>query len=191
MNSVLAAYSNPIFVIDGHRQIIAINDSAQRLMHRHSAISTVGRGLMFRRDEEQSALIDAIAALRIPEATPVLLMARSRELRPLLLLRLVAMQLEWMGYILCTIEDLAAEIGDTVEFANVMGITKAQARTVSLLIKGLNIPEIAARLGVAEATLRSHVRQAMSRLGLTSQAELAIWAARIAGFAGLTDTMPK
>lgn len=54
---------------------------------------------------------------------------------------------------------------DAFALADVFGLTPAQARVAVLLADGHSAPEIAAQLGTSEATVRSHLRQVMLKLG--------------------------
>ncbi|MFI6095564.1 ATP-binding protein [Lentzea sp. NPDC051213] len=58
-------------------------------------------------------------------------------------------------------------------------LTARQEQIADLVVEGLTNPEIAARLGISTGTVRSHVTQMLSRLGLTSRTQLAARTARV------------
>ncbi|MEV6240472.1 LuxR C-terminal-related transcriptional regulator [Lentzea sp. NPDC051838] len=57
-------------------------------------------------------------------------------------------------------------------------LTARQQQIADLVVEGLTNPEIAARLGISIGTVRSHVTQMLTRLGLTSRTQLAARTAR-------------
>ncbi|MEU0879421.1 LuxR C-terminal-related transcriptional regulator [Lentzea sp. NPDC005914] len=58
-------------------------------------------------------------------------------------------------------------------------LTVRQQQIADLVVKGLTNPEIAVRLGISTGTVRSHVTQMLTRLGLTSRTQLAARTARV------------
>jgi DNA-binding CsgD family transcriptional regulator len=61
------------------------------------------------------------------------------------------------------------------------GLTPAERQVVLLVAEGLSNPEIAQRLFVSRATVKTHLAHAFSKLNVTSRAQLAVVAARRAG----------
>jgi len=57
-------------------------------------------------------------------------------------------------------------------------LTARQQQIADLVVQGLTNPEIALRLGISTGTVRSHVAQMLTRLGLTSRTQLAARTAR-------------
>lgn len=57
-------------------------------------------------------------------------------------------------------------------------LTVRQQQIADLVVEGLTNPEIAVRLGISTGTVRSHVTQMLTRLGLTSRTQLAARTAR-------------
>ncbi len=57
-------------------------------------------------------------------------------------------------------------------------LTARQQQIADLVVAGLTNPEIALRLGISTGTVRSHVTQMLTRLGLTSRTQLAARTAR-------------
>ncbi len=186
--AILNASPSPSLLLDRRGRILARNQGGANLLERHPAVYDHHGALGFRRDDEAKQFINAEHDIAADPTTPVVITLLARVGMPVLLLRLMAVDGFAAGDVLCTMEDLTAEISDISRLARVMGLTLAQARTAALLAKGLSVPEICERFGVQAATLRTHIGSAKGKLGLDSQQELAVWTARIARFAGLLDT---
>lgn len=58
-------------------------------------------------------------------------------------------------------------------------LTQAQLAVIQLVAAGLANKEIALRLGIGEATVKSHVGQATKRLGFSNRVQLAVWYVRM------------
>ena len=56
-----------------------------------------------------------------------------------------------------------------------MTLTPAQIAVVTLVAKGLMNKEIAFRLGLEEATVKSHLCHANKRLGMRNRVQIAVW----------------
>jgi DNA-binding CsgD family transcriptional regulator len=61
---------------------------------------------------------------------------------------------------------------DVLALQRTHGLTRAEARVVSRLAVGLDLPTIAAELGVGVETVRSHLKRAYAKTGTSRQAEL-------------------
>ncbi|MFD4671457.1 ATP-binding protein [Lentzea sp. NPDC058450] len=82
----------------------------------------------------------------------------------------------------------ARQLGERLDHAGLMAfvsagrqdepLTARQREIADLVADGLTNTEIAARLGISAGTVRSHVTQMLSRLGLTSRTQLAARTAR-------------
>ena len=57
-------------------------------------------------------------------------------------------------------------------------LTAAQTDVLRLLVQGLSNTEIAARLWVTEATVKTHLRHMLARVDADSRVSLAVWAIR-------------
>lgn len=57
-------------------------------------------------------------------------------------------------------------------------LTTREAEVIRLVADGLTNQQIASRLGVAERTARTHVSNILTKLGLTSRTQAAMWAER-------------
>jgi DNA-binding CsgD family transcriptional regulator len=60
-------------------------------------------------------------------------------------------------------------------------LTPRERQVIALLLAGLNSEEMATHLGIATNTVRTHVQNVLTKIGVSSRAEAAAWAVR-AGF---------
>ncbi|ANZ42019.1 hypothetical protein BBK82_44910 [Lentzea guizhouensis] len=63
--------------------------------------------------------------------------------------------------------------GSRAETGQAEPLTARQQQVAELVVEGLTNPEIAVRLGISTGTVRSHVTQMLTRLGLSSRTQLA------------------
>lgn len=59
------------------------------------------------------------------------------------------------------------------------GATPRETEILVLIIRGLTNADIAQRLALSHNTVKSHIRSAYQRLGVTSRAEFSSWAIQI------------
>ena len=59
-----------------------------------------------------------------------------------------------------------------------VGLTQREREVAALIALGLSNRDIAARLVISERTAEAHVSNLLSKVGLRSRAQLALWAAR-------------
>ena len=60
----------------------------------------------------------------------------------------------------------------TLALQSAFGLTRAEARVVARLARGLSPREIASELGVSVETVRSHLKRSYAKVGVRGQAEL-------------------
>ncbi|HEY1094087.1 MAG TPA: LuxR C-terminal-related transcriptional regulator, partial [Glycomyces sp.] len=63
-----------------------------------------------------------------------------------------------------------------VDGAGVANLTPRETEVLALIGEGRSTAEIAAELGMAEATVKSHVTRVLAKLGLASRVQAAIFA---------------
>jgi DNA-binding NarL/FixJ family response regulator len=59
------------------------------------------------------------------------------------------------------------------------GLTRREREIAGLLAEGLTNKEIAARLVISQRTAETHVDHILSKLGMTSRAQVASWVAEL------------
>jgi len=182
---ILAAYGAPAILIDRAGVILGKNGPAARIISEHPVFGSTCDQVRLRRNDEALRFDAALQLASHSRRKPSYVTLASRSGRPILVMRLAAVGDDPNGPVLCEIEDLVAHTDDAVALAQAMGITVAQARVAALLARGMNVPEIARELGLKEATLRTHIRHALGRLGLDGQQALAVCAAQMARFMGI------
>lgn len=69
------------------------------------------------------------------------------------------------------------EDGPSREDATFGTLTPREREVVSLVAEGLTNGEIAQRLGVAQSTVKNHVRSCLEKLGYERRAQLGVYAA--------------
>ena len=69
---------------------------------------------------------------------------------------------------------IAVDRADDIE---VGPLAKREAEVASLIAEGLSNKQISARLFISEATVATHVRNIMNKLGYNSRAQIAGWVA--------------
>jgi DNA-binding CsgD family transcriptional regulator len=176
----------PAVLLSAEAVVLAASGGGRVIIEVHSALRIEGGQLRLRRAEEAQALSEALHRLLAErDAERIVLLLRSRGGKPVLLLRLARVAFDQGNVALCEFTDLETGLGNIVELASILGLTKAQATVVSHLVRGLNVPDIAVKTGLKESTLRTHIREACERLSVIGQQELALTAAQIARVTGL------
>jgi len=110
---------------------------------------------------------------RQPELPPgkALVLLRSREGAPVLML---VLNVTAEGDVLAVLAELeGAPPPEPATLARLFGLTAAEARIVSLVTAGSNPTEAAETLSVSPETVRGHLKSAMRKLGVRSQAQMA------------------
>jgi DNA-binding NarL/FixJ family response regulator len=81
--------------------------------------------------------------------------------------------------------------GETPEDAPDLGLSAREAEVMSLIARGRTNGEIAARLFLAEKTVKNHVNRIYSKLGVDSRdAAITQWLGAGDGIRGLAGEMP-
>ena len=191
-DALLEATVLPALVLSADAAVMSVNRSGAALVELHPAMRMEGGRLALRREEEQSALSDALHRILVErDADRIVVLLRSRRGRPTLLLRLAAIRTEAASAVLLELSALEVELDDAINLANIFGLTRTQAAVTSWLARGLSVPEIAVEMGVKESTLRTHIREACERLDLSGQLQLALWVSHVARLTGLFAHRPQ
>jgi DNA-binding NarL/FixJ family response regulator len=64
--------------------------------------------------------------------------------------------------------------------ADVSPLAKRELEVARLIAEGMSNKQIGARLFISEATVASHVRHIMDKLGFSSRSQIAVWVASAA-----------
>jgi len=172
-------------LLDTQAGILAANSGVRRLLLEHPAFNATGR-MILRRAHEQILLENILAQpdratpdRREPDAGSVTLCLKSRGGAPVLLLRLSRVALAEVKFWLVSLFDLcqSAPLQDWLLADG--GLTRMQAQAVALLAEGRDMADIAERLGVKPATVRTHLKRAATRLDQPNQTQFVILLNRI------------
>jgi len=185
---LLARFDYPMLVVDQACGIWHRNESAERLMTSSDVVFENAGILAFRDDRASTALTLAIRNLGLSDAAKAATVAATRSVAviprrtgvPLLAL-VSAMRpfesMEAFGKVpraLVILHDPAIShlSLDPQIIAECFDLTPAEAHVSVQIAEGANAKEIASRTGVALSTVRTHIQRAMTKLGVTRQADL-------------------
>ena len=182
---IIAAYGAAVLLIDQGGVILNRNAPAVRIIDEHPVFGGTQDQVRLRRNDDVLRFDAALHSAARSRHAPSYVTLASRSGRPILVMRLAAVGGKQNGPVLCEIENLVARADDAIALAQAMGLTVAQARVAAMLARGMTVPDIARELGLKEATLRTHIRHALGRLGLEGQQALAVCAAQMARFMGI------
>ena len=160
--------------IDREAILLSGESLSSTLLERNPAVRVADRRLRPRRREEDEAFLAALAGLPIGGRQIVTL--RTREGAPVLLIKLWA---EEQAVVLARIVDLLMPAPPDMSLvAHALSLTRMEARVAALLSTGLDVEEMAERLDIMPATVRSHLKRAMRKTGCRSQTRLALMVVR-------------
>lgn len=174
--------------LDAAAQVVRMNDAARA--HLGRGLTLCGRQLVASDRDSNDALqelvrqvlggrarhevrFSACATLARPEARPLVVHAcRCAERNGGLV--------EHSGAMLIIVDpDERQEPGERI-VRQVFGLTGAEARLAVALVRGLELKEIAAANGVAEATIRSQLKSVLAKTGTHRQSQLVALVSRLA-----------
>jgi DNA-binding CsgD family transcriptional regulator len=84
----------------------------------------------------------------------------------------------WRGWRVADLEAVERRLGVGVDVAGPEALTPREREVVALLAEGLSNAELAARLYISPKTAAVHVSNILAKLGMSSRAEIAAFAAR-------------
>lgn len=174
-HQLLAAFPHPMWLVDTDRFVLHANPAAEAEVQSEAIVAVRAGRLFLRGDRADQAIAERLVAVASGRhGTRAVIDARRRTTDPHSLLHLQAIRpVEALGafgerpLVLATLFAPDRRAGlDPLAVGDVFGLTPAQARVAVLLSEGLTAAEVAARLGVAPTTIRSHVRSVTLRLGV-------------------------
>ena len=177
--NTLAALGIPAASLGRGGRILAAND----LLQKRTEVFTTGGGDRFvLRDPAANALLHAAldeVARPAPSgvrSVPI----RATEERPAYIANLVPIRREAHDLFptstaLVTLTPVEApEVPTRHLLHGLFDLTPAEAKVAQALMEGLTIEDTAARLGIAAATIRTHMKRIFSKTGTSRQAELVL-----------------
>jgi PAS domain S-box-containing protein len=166
--------SNPIFVLDEGRHVVHANDAALALLG-SSRTELVGASIVdnVAAPERARSAQEWQAFLRSGEyaGTRTLIAADGSELQVDFAARLVVAGGRRLAlYVTMVHGDSTTAVGEGRSAGG--ALTRRERQVVTLIALGRETPEIADELQISPETVRTHVRNAMSKLGARTRAQL-------------------
>ena len=191
LEGMLDATGIGVVQLDARGRIVAANDRARNILRTGDGLLD-SDGFLFARaprdnDSLQNLLGRALAPFGARGAGGSTLVRRPGPLLPLVVHVNPVHGREtdfqgWPAAALVLVVDPAGRVDiDPGVVAAALDLTGMQSRVAVLLAQGMSVPEIAAATGRGESTIRSHVKHAFARHGLTRQAELVRLVRSLAG----------
>jgi PAS domain S-box-containing protein len=172
---VFARTSNPIVLLDERRRIVDVNDSALSLLQRDRA-DAIGSSIVesVKPDERAASTREWRAFLRSGEYSGkrALVRADGSEVQIDFAARLETLDGRRLAIYVAMVEQSPASCAAARAPAPELGLTNREREVVTLIALGLETAEIAAELHISSETVRTHVRNAMSKLGARTRAQL-------------------
>jgi PAS domain S-box-containing protein len=166
--------SNPIVLLDDQRRIEDLNDAALSLLGVKSKDELVGRVIdeSISPKEREQAVRDWEGSVRSGEYTGkrVLLRADGTEVPVDFAARLADIGARRLTIYVVAAHD--ASYKPSARLADNLPLRSREREVVTLIALGLDTDEIAERLYISPSTVRTHVRNAMGRLGAHTRAQL-------------------
>jgi PAS domain S-box-containing protein len=165
--------SNPIALLDDQRRIVEVNDAAVALFGgtRQDLIGTSMADLI-RPEERSVAASEWEAFLRSGEylGTRALVRADGSEVRIDFAARTAVIDGRGLAIYVIARDDPSCL--PTLALAGELPLTNREREVVTLIALGHETAEIAEELHISPETVRTHIRNAMSRLGAHTRAQL-------------------
>jgi DNA-binding CsgD family transcriptional regulator len=160
-------------VLDARLRVLYVNRSARAMAAMGDAFAISYEHLEPRRATDRSLLVEAMSELDRGREEPfVVTLPRCSGRWPYLVRLTVLRKGVRALYELVLIDrDPGEGECDSLMLAG-LGLTRAEARVVSLLIEGRSSEEIAVQGGIARGTAKLHVQHAMAKLGVRRRSEL-------------------
>jgi PAS domain S-box-containing protein len=172
---VFSRSKNAMLLLDSDRQIVAVND-AQTELFGYGRREIVGRRLDVLLDPEEWRSLDAEwrGFLRRGdlEGERACVRADGRRVEVQYAMRWARLDGRVLALVVileASVEPVRMRLADTPP---VSILTTREVEIVGHIAMGQRAVEIAAELGIAESTVRSHIRNAMKKSGARSQAQL-------------------
>jgi PAS domain S-box-containing protein len=166
--------SNPIVLLDDERRVIDVNDAGLSLLGVDDKHELIGKSIedSIRPQEREQAARDWKAFLQSGEymGTRVLLQADGTDVPVDFAARLGDVGGRRLAIYVIAADDPAC--APSAGLANKLPLRSRGREVVTLIALGLDTAEIAEKLYISPSTVRTHVRNAMARLGAHTRAQL-------------------
>ncbi len=166
--------SNPVVLLDEQRRVVDVNDAGLSLFGRDRA-DVIGSSMVdnIRPDEREAAAGEWEEFLRTGEYTGkrALLRADGSEVEVEFAARLERIGARRMATYVTVIDEEAPPVGTSLAVGQLL-LTNREREVVTLIALGRESAEIARELHISPETVRTHVRNAMSKLGARTRAQL-------------------
>jgi PAS domain S-box-containing protein len=166
--------SNPIALLDEQRRIVEVNDAGLSLLGRHR-VDVVGLSIVesIRPDERAAAAREWQTFLRNGEymGKRALVRADGSEVQVEFAARLEVLGGRRLAIYVAMVDDDPPPSPSSLP-AGDLPLTKREREVVTLIALGQDTAEIAKELHISPETVRTHVRNAMSKLGARTRAHL-------------------
>ena len=165
-------FPSPAFLFDSSGRVQWLSDEA--ILRLELDAVRVGAATVLRSNPALEAMTAvASAVLRNPTADLVPLLRRAHLLRPGEGASARRFCEGGRPLLLVAIERAAQAEQVDASAVSALGMGPTQAQVARLAAEGFSVANIAARLGISESTIRTHLRRAYVKLGVHSRAELA------------------
>ena len=173
---LLAGFAHPMWLLSADRFIFHANPAAESEVVGEAIAALDGQRLVLRSAQADRRLTDRLSALvAAGHGARAVVDARLRPLHAPCLLHLQLLEPQQVlgafgtqPLVLATLFDAARVAAlDPRALGDLLGLTPTQSRVAALLAEGLTAAQIGARLGIALATVRTHLRAVLGRLGAT------------------------
>lgn len=166
--------SNPIVLLDEDRRIVDLNGPALSLLGVEDKRELVGKSIeeSIRPEEREQAVRDWDTSLHTGEYTGsrVLVRADGTEVPIDFAARLADIGDRRLAMYVVAANNPAYK--PSARLADQLPLRSREREVVTLIALGLDTAEIAERLYISPSTVRTHVRNAMARLGAHTRAQL-------------------
>jgi PAS domain S-box-containing protein len=166
--------SNPIVLLDDQRRIVDVNEAAVSLLGPAEKVELIGKSIdeSIAPEEREQAVRDWEASMHSGEYTGkrMLLRADGTEVPVDFAARLADISGRRLSMYVVAGNDPAVK--PSARMADQLPLRSREREVVTLIALGLDTAEIAERLYISPSTVRTHVRNAMARLGAHTRAQL-------------------
>ncbi len=166
--------SNPILLLDEQRRVVDVNDPGLSLLGVRDKSELIGKSIeeSIRPEEREQAARDWEAFLQSGDymGKRVLLRADGTEVQVDFAARLGEIGGRRLAMYVIAADD--PTYAPSAGLANKLPLRSREREVVTLIALGLDTAEIAEKLFISPSTVRTHVRNAMARLGAHTRAQL-------------------